>query len=153
MGDDGQCDTDELKKHLRMNLSSLFLKMQAILHVSNTAPQEIVEHLNQVCFSSQPLIKEAIKDILQRNGCNVAESALDEVVSAVMDSNVIFTSTSKGAELSTSKRRKVFFEHNYPCVMPVEYQLEQRGHTIMYVPILQMIQELFKKHRHSKNDY
>lgn len=144
VGDDGQCDTDELKKHLRMNLSSLFLKMQAILHVSNTATQEIVEHLNQVCFLSQPLIKEAIKDILQRNGCNVAESALDEVVSAVMDSNVIFTSTSKGAELSTSKRRKVFFEHNYPCVMPVEYQLEQRGHTIMYVPILQMIQELFK---------
>ncbi|CAM4607638.1 unnamed protein product [Leuciscus chuanchicus] len=28
--------------------------------------------------------------------------------------------------------------------MPVEYQLELRGHTIMYVPILQMIQELFK---------
>lgn len=28
--------------------------------------------------------------------------------------------------------------------MPVEYQLEQSGHTIMYVPILQMIQELFK---------
>ncbi|XP_059195156.1 uncharacterized protein LOC131976241 [Centropristis striata] len=28
--------------------------------------------------------------------------------------------------------------------MPVEYHLEQPGHTIMYVPILQMIQELFK---------
>lgn len=26
--------------------------------------------------------------------------------------------------------------------MPVEYHLEQPGHTIMYVPILQMIQEL-----------
>lgn len=28
--------------------------------------------------------------------------------------------------------------------MPVEYQLEQPGHTSMYVPILSMIQELFK---------
>lgn len=144
LGDDGVCDTDKLKQDLRMNLSSLFLKMQAILHVSNTATQEIVEHLNQVCFLSQPLIKKEIQDILQRNGCNLAESALDEVVSGVMDSNVIFTSTSNCAELSTSKRRKIFFEHNYPCVMPIEYQLEQLGHSIMYVPILRMIQELFK---------
>jgi hypothetical protein len=28
--------------------------------------------------------------------------------------------------------------------MPVEYHLEAPGHTMMYVPILQMIQELFK---------
>lgn len=39
---------------------------------------------------------------------------------------------------------KIFIQHNYPCVMPIEYQLEQPGHTIMYVPIRQMIQEWFK---------
>ena len=37
-----------------------------------------------------------------------------------------------------------FIEHNYPLVMPVECHLEAPGHTMMYVPILQMIQELFK---------
>lgn len=61
-----------------------------------------------------------------------------------MDSNVVFSATCKGAELSSYKRRKTFFEHNYPLVMPVEYHLESPGHTIMYVPILQMLQELFK---------
>lgn len=144
VGDDDQCDTDNLRNQLKMNVSSLFLKMQAILHVSNTAIQEIVDHLNQIFSLSQPLIKEAVNDILQRNGHNIAEPTLDEVVGAVMNSNVLSTSTSKGAELCSSKRRKTFIERNYPCVMPVEYQLEQPGHTSMYVPILPMIQELFK---------
>lgn len=36
---------------------------------------------------------------------------------------------------------KTFIERNYPCVMPVYLQ---SGHTSMYVPILSVIQELFK---------
>jgi len=99
VGDDDQCDTDNLRNQLKMNVSSLFLKMEAILHVSNTTIQEIVDYLNQIFSLSQPLIKEAVNDILQRH---------------------------------------------MACVMPVEYQLEQPGHTSMYVPILPMIQELFK---------
>ena len=71
VGDDDQCDTDNLKNQLKMNVSSLFLKMQAILHVSNTATQEIVDHLSQIFSLSQPLIKEAISEILQRNGYNI----------------------------------------------------------------------------------
>lgn len=140
---DDQCDTDSLRDQLKRNVSTLFLKMQAILHVSNIATQEIVEHLNQIFSLSEPLIKEAVSDILQRNGHSITEPTLSEVVTAVMDCNVLSTSTSKGAELSSSKRRKTF-EHNYPCVMPVEYLLGQPGHTSMYVPILSMIQELFK---------
>lgn len=144
VGNDDQCDTDSLRSQLKKNVSSLFLKMQAILHVSNTATQEIVEHLNQIFSLSEPLIKEAVSDILQRNGHSIAEPTLSEVVATVMDCNVLSTVTSKGAELSSTKRRKTFIECNYPCVMPVEYQLDQPGHTSMYVPILSMIQELFK---------
>lgn len=33
MQDDEQCDTSKLKNHLKLNAASLFLKMQAILHV------------------------------------------------------------------------------------------------------------------------
>ncbi len=139
VADDDQCDSKNLRNQLKMNISSLFLKMQAILHVSNTAIQEIVDHWNQI-FS----FKEAVNDILQRNGHNIAKPTLDKVVAAGMDSNVLLTSTSKGAELCSSKRRKTFIECDFPCVMPVEYQLEQPGHTSMYVPIFPMIQELFK---------
>ncbi|XP_059905303.1 uncharacterized protein LOC132455458 [Gadus macrocephalus] len=144
VGNDDQCETGSLRNQLKKNVSSLFLKMQAILHVSNTATQEIVDHLNDIFSLSEPLIKEAVSDILQRNGHIITEPTLSEVVAAVMDCNVLSTSTSKGAELSSHKRRKTFIERNYPCVMPVEYQLEEPGHTSMYVPILSMIQELFK---------
>lgn len=91
-----------------------------------------------------PLIKEAVSDILQRNDHNISEHTLSEVVAAVMDCNVPSTSTSEGAELGSSKRRKTFIERTYPCLLPVEYQLGQPGHTSMYVPILSVIQELFK---------
>lgn len=53
--DDEQCDTFDLKNQLKLNAASLFLKMQAILHVSNTATQEIVDHLNQIFCLSRPL--------------------------------------------------------------------------------------------------
>lgn len=43
VGNDDQCNTDSLRNQLKKNVSSLFLKMQAILHVSNTATQEIVD--------------------------------------------------------------------------------------------------------------
>lgn len=98
--------SDNLKSQLNMNVSSLFLKMQAILHVSNMAVQEIVDHLNQISSLSQPLVKKAVSDTLHRNGHNIAEATLDEVVSAVMDSNILFSVTSKSAELSSSKRLK-----------------------------------------------
>lgn len=61
-----------------------------------------------------------------------------------MDCNVLATSTPRCTELSSNKCRKPFLEHHYPCVMVVQYQLEQPGHTTMYVPILSMIQEFFK---------
>ena len=122
VGNGDQCDTGSLRNQLKKKLSSLFL-LQAILHVSNTATQEIVDDLNDIFSLSELLIKEAVSDILQRNGHIITEPTLSEVVAAVMDCNVLSTSTSKGAELSSHKRRKTFIERNYPCVMPLEYQL------------------------------
>lgn len=87
-------------------------------------------------------MKEAFIDKVQKNGHNIWEFAV--FVSAVMDCNILYTSISRVAELSTSKRRKALIEQNYPCVMSVEYILEQSGHTSTYIPILSMVQELFK---------
>ena len=131
MGKNDQCDTDSLRNQLKKNVSSLFLKMQAILHVSNTATQEIVDPLNQIFSLSEPLIKEAVSDILQRNSHSIAETTLSEVAAAVIDCNVLSTSVSEGAELSSSKCRKNIIECNYLCVMSVDYQLEQSGHVSM----------------------
>lgn len=137
-----QCDTDTLRVQLNHNLASLFLKMQFILHVSDMASQEIVEHLTQIFSLSQPILKHDIREILQSHELTVSETLLNEVVSTVMDSNVIVSATAKGKQLSSTKRRKTFIENNYPVVKPVQYLL-QPGHTAVHVPILEMIQKIF----------
>lgn len=111
--------------------------------MSDIAAQEIVEHLCQLFSLSRPLLKEVVNDVLQRHCYTVSEAALDEIVSVVMDSNVFVSSTAKGAELSSNKRRKTFIERNYPMVMPFQYVVAP-GRTAVYVPILPMIQLLFK---------
>lgn len=140
---ESMCDTTELRVQLHRSLSSLFLKMQTILHVSDMASQEIVEHLVQIFSLSQPLVKQTVKEVLQRHHVSLAEEILDEMVNAVMDTNIFVSATAKGEELSSAKRRIAFVEKNYPVVMPVQYVLEP-GHTVVYVPILQMIQQMFK---------
>lgn len=137
-----QCDPDMLKAQLNHNLASLFLKMQSILHVSEMASQEIVEHLTQIFFLSQPILKHDIREVLESHDITVSEAILNEVVSTVMDCNVIVSATAKGKPLSSTKRRKTFIENNYPVVKPVQYLL-QPGHTAVHVPILKMIQKIF----------
>lgn len=137
-----QCDPDMLKAQLNHNLASLFLKMQSILHVSEMASEEIVEHLTQIFFLSQPILKHDIREVLESHDITVSEAILNEVVSTVMDCNVIVSATAKGKPLSSTNRRKTFIENNYPVVKPVQYLL-QPGHTAVHVPILKMIQKIF----------
>lgn len=136
------CDTDTLRAQLNHNLASLFLKMQSILHVSDMASQEIVEHLTRIFSLSQPILKHDIREVLQSHDITVSETLLNKVVSTVMDSNVVLSATAKGKQLSSNKRRKTFIEKNYPVVKPVQYML-QPGHTAVHVPILEMIQAIF----------
>lgn len=122
-----QCDIDKLRCQLKCNLSSLFLKMQSILHVSDTASQEIIQHLNEIFSLLKPIVKETLTETLQKHNLAVSSSVLDELTEAVMDCNVVVKATSKGSDLSTAKRRKVFVEKNYPLVKPVQYDLEMSG--------------------------
>ena len=92
---DSQFDTDTLRAQLHHNLASLFLKMPTILHVSDMASQEIVEHLTQIFSLSQPLLKKTIREVLQSHDISASETTLDEVVSAVMDSNILVSATAK----------------------------------------------------------
>lgn len=65
------------------------------------------------------------------------------MVTAVLESNILVNATAKGKELSSTKRRKTFVEKHYPVVKTVEYMLDP-GHTAVHVPILDMIQKIFK---------
>jgi hypothetical protein len=141
--EDSVCDSSQLRAQLRHNLSSLFLKMQTVLHVSDMATQEIVEHLSQIFSLSQPLIRDTVKETLQRHDISITEATLNDLVNEVMNTNIFVSATTKGEEMSTKKRRKTFVEKNFPVVKPVQYELEP-GCRVAYVPILQVIQEMFK---------
>lgn len=41
-------DLQDLEIQLECNLASLFLKMQAILHISESAAQEVIQQINQI---------------------------------------------------------------------------------------------------------
>lgn len=139
---DSFSDTSQLRAQLHHNLSSLFLKMQTV-HVSDIAAQEIVDHLSQIFSLSQPLVKDAIQEVLQRHHVCPTDAIVNDLVTAVMDSNIFVSATAKGEELSTTKRRKTLIEREYPVVMPVQHVLDP-GCTMVYVPVLQMIQSIFK---------
>lgn len=53
--EDEICETSLLEAQLHKKLASLFLKMQAILHVSERACQVIVAHLREISFISASL--------------------------------------------------------------------------------------------------
>lgn len=79
------CDTSRLRAQLHRILSSLFLKMQTILHVSDLASQQIVDDLTQIFSLSQPLVKETLKEILQRHHVSTTEAVLNDLVYDVKD--------------------------------------------------------------------
>lgn len=133
---------EELRAQLQHNLSSLFLKMQTV-HVSDMACQEIVDHLSEIFSLLQPLIKDTIKEKLQQHHESPTEAVLNDLVNAVNKTNIFVSATAKGEDLSSIKRRKTYFEKTFPVIKPVQYVLEP-GRTVVYVPILQMIQEIFK---------
>lgn len=58
---ESRCETNSLRTQLNHYLASLFLKMHTILHVSDIAKQEIVDHLTQIYTLSQPIVKQTIK--------------------------------------------------------------------------------------------
>ena len=137
-------DPGALQSQLRNNLASLFLKMQSILHVSQMAIQDIVENLAQIFMLSKPLVRDSVMKVLGEHGQSIDDALLNELVEAVMESNVFVSATAGGAELSTTKRRKTFVKSNFPLVMPEEYYVGSTGNTAVYVPVLKMLQALFK---------
>ncbi len=133
-------DTGELQAQLRNNLASMFLKMHSVLHVSETAIQHIVENLAQILSLSKPLVRDSVIRVFQEHGQSISNAVFKESVEAVMQSSVFVSATTKGAELSTAKRRKTFVQTNYLLVMLEHYTIDSSGHKAVYVPMLQMIQ-------------
>lgn len=111
--------------------------MYGVLHVSERAIQNIIDDLLQIFSLSKPLVRDSITNILHQHSQPVSEVVLNELVEAVMNTNVFVNAATAGAELSTAKRRKTFVRIHYPLVISVQYSLGSSGPTVVYVPVLQ----------------
>jgi len=115
-------DLNDLEKQLEHNLAALFLKMQTVLHIPESTVQEIIQQLLQMCELSQPLLHNALKDILKQQ-TDVDDSVVEELVRAAAKGNVIMKFCGKDGPLSTTKRRAAYVNKNFTEVKPVEYIL------------------------------
>ncbi len=126
--EDGEDSTNEdlhdLEKQLEHNLAALFLKMQTVLHIPENKVQEVIQQLLQMCELAQPLLHNAVKDILKQH-TDVDNSVVEELVRAATKSNVIMKFCGKDGPLSTTKRRAAYVNKNFTEVKPVEYLIER----------------------------
>ena len=137
--------TEGLAEQLQYNLAAFFLKMQTILHVSQRAIQEIIEHIDQLFSLSEPVVRESVIKILKKHDCSFTDTLVSEIAQAVSESNVLHKSVTSEGPLSTAKRRKSYFEEKFPYVKPVEYLIESSQRSYMYVPILTSLQQWLQK--------
>lgn len=135
---------DHLQHQLEHNLASLLLKLQAVLHLSDMAIQEVVQQLNQLVLLSEPLLRNAIQQILNEHGVS-DDSVMRKIVNAVKENNLFLKMTDAGQSLSTASKRASYFQREFPTVMPVEYKLEKDLQSLSYVPILKMLQKLLNR--------
>lgn len=105
--------TDGLEEQLQYNLAAFFLKLQTILHVSQRATQEIIEHIDQLFTLTQPLVREAVVKILIEHDCTFTDTLVNEIVEAVSESNVWHKCVTSEGPLSTAKRRKTYYEEKF----------------------------------------
>lgn len=83
---DSKCKSDELHAPLRNNIATLFPKMHSVLHVSESAIQDIVESLSQIFSLSKPLLRDSIVGVLQDHGESISDACLNDLVEAVAHS-------------------------------------------------------------------
>lgn len=73
----------DLEIQLEHNLASLFLKMQAILYISESAAQEVIQQINQIQMLSQPLLQKAVQKMISHHCSDVDNSIVSDIVSVV----------------------------------------------------------------------
>lgn len=119
--------------------------MQTILHIPESAVQEVMQHLCQIHDLSQPLLYSKVKAVLKKYYPNVDELVVKDIISAVSESNVMASLCGKHGTLGTVKRRTAYVRTNFPLVMPIQYVVDKGTKTAVYVPIQHMLQKLLNK--------
>ena len=132
-------------KPIQRRLASLLLRLQAVLHVSKSAIQEIVDDLFDIGECSGQITRQTIENILAVHNCT-SEELVSSLTEALQSSNPL-TLLSREGPLGTEYKRQSYYRQNFSVIEPVEYVLSthKRSHTVVYVPILKLLCELLKR--------
>lgn len=67
---------------------------------------------------------------------------MNKIAEVVTENNKFIKFTSNEGSLSTANRQKSYISSEFPLVMPVGFVIENDKQTVVYVPILKMLQTL-----------
>lgn len=72
-------------------------------------------------------------------------SIATEIVNAITENNAFLKHTQVGRSLSTSCRRASYTKREFGIVEPVEFVISENKQTVVYIPVLKMLQALLNK--------
>lgn len=140
-----ESECQPVQNSIQRQIASLLLRLQAVLHVSQTATQEIVDDLYDVGECAGQITRQTVENILKEHNC-ISEELMASLTEALQSANPLSLLSREGS-LGTEFKRQAFYRHNFTVVEPVEYVLsrQKRSHTVVYVPILKLLSELLKR--------
>lgn len=132
-------------KTIQNQLGSLFLRMQALLHVSNSAVQEIIDELFDIGEFAYQNIKTVIDKVLKDNSVTVDALVVASLTEELQTLNPL-RFLSRYGPLGTERKRQSFYRKNFTVIKPVEYVLNaQDKHTFVYVPFIDLLSKLLER--------
>ena len=131
---------------IKRQLASLFLRMQTVLHVSNSALQEVIDELFDIGDFAYKNIKKIIENVLEENNCAADASVVTSLSDEIQSLNPLKFLSRAGC-LGTERKRQSFYRKNFTVVEPVEYVLnaQEKNHSFVYVPILDLLSKLLER--------
>lgn len=138
-------DSQPTQKSVERRIASLFLRLQAVLHVSKSAIQEIVDDLFKIGTCAGQITRESIENVLEKHNCT-SEECLTSLTELFQSANPLIFLSREGS-LSTDYKRQLYYKKNFSVIEPVEYLLnrQEKFHTVIYIPILKLLSDLLKK--------
>ncbi|XP_013889855.1 uncharacterized protein LOC106537035 [Austrofundulus limnaeus] len=138
-------EVQTVQNSIQRRIASLLLRLQAVLHVSQSAIQEIVDELFDVGECAGQITRDKIENILKVHNCS-SEDLTASLTEALQSANPL-TLLSREGPLGTEFKRQSFYRQNFTVIEPVEYVLNRhkKSHTVVYVPILTLLSEILKR--------
>lgn len=124
-------DFEPVHNSIQRRLASFLLRLQAVLHVSQSAIQEIVDDLFDVGECAGHITRQTTENILKEHNCTTEEitASLTEVLQNANPLSLL----SRAGPLGTEFKRQLFYRPNFTVIEPVEYVLkrQKRSHTVL----------------------